>query len=596
LLEYFDIIHNSPSHIYHSALPFSPSSSWLCKYYGPELSQEVQVFKGLPAEWGTCFRTISLDRSAQALSCWNSSIALGLLGGDIIILNAITGSQAAILSGHTISVCSVTYSSNGILLASGGHDKTAKLWDMQTGGLVKTLYGHTGSVLSVSISADCTRIASGSSDCIIHLWDIQTGECYCVMEQGYSVECVSFSPTDPQYLLSISNQVRQWDINGHQIGPTYDSSCFSFSPDGTQFVLCHRRTVTVQNSSSGMIVTEFQIDNGHSYQNCIHHCYFSPDGRLIAAAEESTIYIWDITNTEPHLIETIVHIEGIVSIAFSSPSSLISIARDRSTKFWQIGALLCPVITHPESKFPISHELRSITLQAKDGIIITSDSDGIVKTWDILTCLCKASFQTPATLDDRDEYYMLSGGRLSYNEDVQLINGRLIIVWHRDQKINAWDVERGESLFVVDGPDKLQELIISGDGSRVFCLGERFIQALSVQTGEIVSKVHVDYYTCPPLTTDGSRVWVNPDHGWDFGTLGSLPVQLPNIPPYRLHPNVVMLWDISLSRVKDQVTGKVVFQLPKKYRAPVDVQWNGQYLVACFLPIEVLILDFSNVL
>jgi hypothetical protein len=116
-------------------------------------------------------------------------------------------------------------------------------------------------------------------------------------------------------------------------------------------------------------------------------------------------------------------------------------------------------------------------------------------------------------LDDRDEYYMLSGGRLSYNEDVQLINGRLIIVWHRDQKINAWDVERGELLFAVDGPDKLQELIISGDGSRVFCLGERFIQALSVQTGEIVGKVHVDYYTCPSLTTDGSRVWVNPDHG-----------------------------------------------------------------------------------
>jgi hypothetical protein len=29
LLEHFDIIHNSPSHIYHSALPLSPSSSWL---------------------------------------------------------------------------------------------------------------------------------------------------------------------------------------------------------------------------------------------------------------------------------------------------------------------------------------------------------------------------------------------------------------------------------------------------------------------------------------------------------------------------------------------------------------------------------------
>jgi WD40 repeat protein len=106
-------------------------------------------------------------------------------GGNIIILNATTGIQTAILSGHTISVCSITYSSNGIFLVSGSHDKTVKLWDVQTGGLVKTFYGHTGSVLSVSISADCTRIASGSSDCTIHLWDIQTGECYCVITRGY---------------------------------------------------------------------------------------------------------------------------------------------------------------------------------------------------------------------------------------------------------------------------------------------------------------------------------------------------------------------------------------------------------------------------
>jgi len=50
LLEHFDTIQNSPSHIYHSALPFSPSTSWLHKYYNAELLVMMRVVKGLPAK------------------------------------------------------------------------------------------------------------------------------------------------------------------------------------------------------------------------------------------------------------------------------------------------------------------------------------------------------------------------------------------------------------------------------------------------------------------------------------------------------------------------------------------------------------------
>jgi len=51
LLEHFDKIHGSSSQIYHSALPFAPSSSWLCKHYSTELSKEIKVVKGLPVGW-----------------------------------------------------------------------------------------------------------------------------------------------------------------------------------------------------------------------------------------------------------------------------------------------------------------------------------------------------------------------------------------------------------------------------------------------------------------------------------------------------------------------------------------------------------------
>ena len=594
-MEHFDTIHNSPSHIYHSALPFPPSSSWLCKSYSAELSQEVQVVKGLPAEWGTCLHIVSLGSTLHDLYYQNDTITVGSGSGDIIILNAITGSQTAVLSGHGGPVRSVTYSPDGISLVSGSEDTTVKLWDVQTGGVVKTFYGHTFYVLSISISADCTRIASGSKDYTIRLWNVQTGECDCVIDQEHKVKQVSFLPTDPQHFLSIcGDKVRQWDIDGCQIGHAYDGSYIAFSSDGTQFVSCYMGTVTVKNYSSGVIAAGFQIDN-----NAFQHCHFSPDSRLIAVTTRSTVYVWDINSPSPNPIETFTgHTKTITSPAFSSPSSLISASRDKSIKFWQIGS--SP--KDPKSTLFTLDDPRLITLQAKDGIIITGDSDGVVKSWDIFTGLCKASFQTPA--------------RDSNTRDARLINGKLILCWCTRKRINIWD---GELHLAADGPEYSEDLKMSEDGSRVFFLARGFIHAWSIQTGESVGMVELGYNSSRPLTenrsraqwpqeyelgsltVDSSRVWTWDNSelcykGWDFGTPDSSPVQLPKTPRYRLHPNGIMLWEIDLLRVKDTRTGKVVFQLPKRYGEPFDVGWNDQYLVAYFSLTDVLVLDFGHIL
>jgi WD40 repeat protein len=124
LLEHFDTIHNSPSQIYHSALPFCPSSSWLHKCYDVELLDEVKIVKGLPAEWGTCSRTVVLEHRLLAISYWNNTVAVGTTHWSIVILDTITGSQVGVLSGHNDWVESITFSSDGVFLVSGSDDKT----------------------------------------------------------------------------------------------------------------------------------------------------------------------------------------------------------------------------------------------------------------------------------------------------------------------------------------------------------------------------------------------------------------------------------------------------------------------------------------
>ena len=538
----------------------------------------VKVVKGLPTEWGVCSRTVILDSHIEALSYHNNSIAVGSGSWDIIILDTITGTQTAVLSGHTNIVNSVEFSSDGTSLVSASFDETIKLWDVQTGGIVKT-FSDAYLVVSVSISADCTTLASGSEDFTTCLWNIKTGECYHKIKQEDTVDCVIFSPTDPQHLISISgDQVWQWDSNGHKIKPPFYGQHVCFSSDGVQFVSCYKKAITVYNSSSGAIVAEFQITSSNAYQ-----CSFSPDGRLIAVAADRTIYCWNITNSKPHLIETFIgHTEDITSLVFSSDTTLISASKDKSIKFWQIGVQSAdPAGIDPKFTPPPSVPIMSITLQANDGFVITSDSDGVVKTWDISTGIHKASFQTPAQ---------------DHMRDVQMIKNRLILVWYADREVHVWDVGNEKLLLEVEIRGNVKGLRISEDGSMFFCLGVFSVQAWSIQKGKVVGEVKTESGGWGSLTIDGWKVWVHwPEseeyEGWDFETSGSALTELSGMPTLS---NGSMIWDPRRGMIKNAVSGGVIFQLSGRFASPADVQCDGSYLVAGYVSGEILVLELKH--
>ena len=531
------------------------------------------------------------DNDIWALTCWKDIIAVSLEFGSIIILNAITGAKVAALFGHTHWVKSLVFSPDGASLVSGGEDKTIKLWDVQTGGVVKTFQGHTDWVNCVSISADCITIASGSDDRRICLWDIQTGECHHIIEQEGAVRYVSFFPLNPKHLISTSGgKIWQWDTSGQQIGPVYDGSHTAFSLDGTQLFVSNKSVVEVKGSDSQETKAKFHMTNKD-----VRCCCFSPDNRVVAVAADSTIYIWDIASSDPHLLEIFTsHTDLITSLAFSSPASLVSVSKDLSVKFWQICLLpIDPAPAEPKSMPLASSPIKSITLQAKDGISISSHSDGVVRIWDILTGLCKISFPTPA-----EDFYQMN---------THLTDGRLISVWCTDKKICIWDTEKGELLRTVNIPrDDVKDLRISGDGSTVFCLYSNSIQAWSIWTGEILEKAGIQSFPLldPFLTIDDLRVWTYDSFlgsimGWDFGIPGSSPVKLSdrsqNVPHLDFVGGARMQRSF-IPGVQDTVAGRVVFQLPERLARCSDAQWDGQYLVAGYDSGEVLILQCNYVL
>ena len=579
-------------------MPFSPSTSWLHKCYSAELLQEVRVVKGLQTKWGICSRTVPFDSTTYALAHSNNLLAAGSWSGNIITFDTITGVYISILSGHTGRVNSLAFSSDGKFLVSGSDDKAVNLWDVLTGGIVKTFHGHTNVVYSVSFSMDHTMIASGSLDGTICLWNTQTGGCHHIIDQhGGCVSSVMFSPTNSKILISGSygQTIQQWDINGHQIGAAYEGNYVAFSPDGFRFVLWGRGVAIIQNSDSGTVITTI-----HAPNTDFQCCCFSHNSKLVAGASGNIVYVWDITSSEPCLIETCVgHTGTITSLTFSS--FLISSSSDRTIKFWQISTpSTAPVVTDLELIPPITTPIWSVDLYAKDGIAVSTDWNGVVRTWDTMTGLSKGCFNTPA------EYLS--------QRDMCMVDNRLTITWcerrvtphNVERVIYIWDTRNGRRPQEVEiGPDFLFEsLRISGDGSKVFFLGEGCVQAFSTQTGEVVGEVRYgDQLSNNSLIVDGSRVWVQTRglQGWDFGTPGSTPIPLSDMPPYPTRPHLDFVHgtkgrNTSPSMIKHTFTGEEVYRLPERYGRFTKVKWDGRYLITGYRSGEVLILDFEHMI
>ena len=389
ILSNFDEICRSPTVIYR-CIPFCPSSSWFHQWYTAKSLQVPRVIAGYPDKWEKNSRVVSLDHTPETLAHWKDIVAVGLSSGDIVVLDVVTGSRISALSGHTKSVASLSFSSDGTLLVSGGRDKTIKLWDIQTGGVMKTL-NSTHPVSAVSISPDTVTIASGPHGNEIRLWDVRTGKGDRFITTTPEIHIaigLKFHPTIPGRLVSASTSgsVQQWDVSGNRIGPRMSGRHIAFSSDGKRFVLCDKEAPTVRDSGSfKTIATLRSPGRGFSY------CCFSPNGESVAAAAESTVFVWIVAGTHatPRLIgsfDTHGINTKITTLQYSS-SVLISAHGDHKIRFWQVddGSQDPTAASAKSPALAAPANVTCITLQAKEGVAIIVDSTGTVVLWDLST-------------------------------------------------------------------------------------------------------------------------------------------------------------------------------------------------------------------
>ena len=71
-------------------------------------------------------------------------------------------------------VTAVTITPDGVYLVSGSYCGTLKVWEVETGALVRTVAGHAGRVLMCSLSQDGRVVVSHSDNKVFKVWDLHT--------------------------------------------------------------------------------------------------------------------------------------------------------------------------------------------------------------------------------------------------------------------------------------------------------------------------------------------------------------------------------------------------------------------------------------
>lgn len=146
-----------------------------------------------------------------------------------------------VFSGHENAVQALAYAPASTLVASGGADRTVKLWNLSTLDLIRTYRGARDFISSIAISPDGKLIAAASLDGSIRVWSTssRSQRRRFLGHQG-AVNQVAFAP-DSSHLVSAGSDgtVRLWDMKRRRAIRAYtghqgEVKSAQFSPDGTQ--------------------------------------------------------------------------------------------------------------------------------------------------------------------------------------------------------------------------------------------------------------------------------------------------------------------------------------------------------------------------
>ena len=417
---------------------------------------------------GRYLASVGLDRTAKV---WDVETGMQLLDIDIFLNYVLT----------------VDWSPDGSQFATAGYDGRAIVWDRATGREVARFEGHQrGTVLSLDYSPDGTHIVTSGRDGSVRVWDAETGvQLYELPERvepasrlspppRRPVEHVSYSPRGDRFLTISDSQsfnvLELWDhATQGGTGITLDSQVRSaaWSPDGRRIAAVSYSFITVWDLDN-IESGPLELDPDRAEWTDYRHVSWSYDGvrLLIASNNGATVLDW----VSGEILHSLTFEKGVVYVEESPDGSLLLTIDgqfpERRVHVWNAK-------TGAELADLETAGRRGGARFSPDGTrVVTYDGrDRVLRVWDART---------------GEELLTLAGHRAPFSYAAFSQDGLRLAGVSRDATTWMWDALTGDLLTILSGGGRgirlrdTDQFVFSPDGTRIASFGYRGAKVWSV--------------------------------------------------------------------------------------------------------------------
>lgn len=402
---------------------------------------------------------IQAYRVAQEASPQNGQI---ILEAADILGRAIQASRVRWSLPISADLPIVEYNHDGKFLAGITEKDKVTLWDTNTHANVHELVGHKGYILAMDFAAGVDRLATGGADKTARVWDTASGKESFKLQREAEVTAVTLSD-DGKWLATAtsgpSGSLRIRDIDANEPYGKLDGqklpylTDISFSPNGKYLATTDSYgTLSVWDVVSG----KRQFEQNHDDE--IVRVRFSPDGEAIATGSlDYTARIWD-ARTGDQRRRLSGHTNSVLGLAFSPDGNRIATASgDTTVKIYDVESGR-DLFTIRGSSSPVE----SVSFSPDGLFVATASRDGTARIWDVsgytqVTNIMAFSEDgrrcATADIDGKSIIWNAESGDVILNGHVDNITfialnrrGDRFATGNKDGLVTLWDGETGKKI------------------------------------------------------------------------------------------------------------------------------------------------------